>query len=215
MDYSWVVSNSEVINLVLQAIMVLIWVAYLQLFLFSYLRQRRPVVLINRSVGSSENARCFVSNMGAEPVHLTALVADLTIGDEVHRSFVTDRDELEKSGMSQPSEGTNQGPVAPGGFVDAGSFGEIVRRALSHIEDKDDENEVSRLSLMALCSSGYSSHIVAGARTFEIGMRDGARHFIPVEPTTLQYSSRRHQRSNYEILRKQLADERADLENPR
>ncbi len=211
MDMSWITGNYEIWNVALQAVMALIWIAYLQIFLFSYLRQRRPVVLINRSMGSSKNSRCFLANMGAEPIHLTAMIADVRIDGEMLRTFVTDREELRKDTLTSPSEGTNQGPVSSGKFIDAGSYGEIVERALNHLGRPDDFPKVTELCVTVLCSSGYSSDIIAGRRGFSVGEIDGELHFVPTNPTTEQLGSRREKRRNVRILEKQLADERARL----
>ncbi|PZX15732.1 hypothetical protein LX81_02364 [Palleronia aestuarii] len=207
----WVVENEAWIGIVLQAVMAVIWIAYLQVFVLGYIRQRRPLVLINRGAGVGTGAQCLVCNMGGEPIYLTSVIADLRIGDETFRAFVTDREEVDKTTLSRPSEGTNQGPIGSGEFVDIGSFDQILERALRHVGRDDEIDRVDRMDLTVLCGSGHSMLLVAGRRRFIVGWADGDRRFVPNMALTEQITRRRDRRRLREVLEKSLREEAGNL----
>ena len=64
--FEWISDNSETVNAVSSVAMLLVWIAYLQVFLISYRRQVRPKIVINRAAGSALNASCFVGNISSE-----------------------------------------------------------------------------------------------------------------------------------------------------
>ena len=71
----WISENSDLINAVSSAAMLLVWVAYLQVFLHSYRRQLRPKIVVNRAAGTALESSCFVSNMSSESIYtLNALL---------------------------------------------------------------------------------------------------------------------------------------------
>jgi len=208
---NWISENSEILSLALSALMALIWIVYLQIFAMGYLRQRRPIVLISRTAGTGDSARCFVSNMGAEPIYLTALIADVCIGDTLNRSFVTDRDELGADDIDSPGDATNQGPLSSGSYLDAGNFGTILKRALDHLDLSDHDEQVSELRLTVLCNSGHSNLLVAASRSFRVGWADGTRMFIPRRPQTDQASSYFRRLHYHRVLQQAIDDEAARL----
>lgn len=60
---NWVAQHSSALQVLLNGLMVLIWILYLQIFLTSFRRQRRSDVLITVGAGVGLAARCFVTNL--------------------------------------------------------------------------------------------------------------------------------------------------------
>ncbi|MGR3755770.1 MAG: hypothetical protein ACU0AT_00880 [Tranquillimonas sp.] len=182
---TWLSEHSAALQVVLSGAMTLIWLIYLQLILMGVLRQRHSMILINRSAGAGESARCFISNMGAEPVYLISVIADLECDGKAFAALVTDREEISADDLQTPAEATTQGLVESGGFVDIGSFGDLMWRALSHLDMPKDQ-PVERLTLTIAANSGHSALLVAGRRSFRVGWNDGARAFVPETVSTIQ-----------------------------
>lgn len=207
----WMSQNSAALQVVLSALTAVIWMVYLQLILSGMLRTRHSRILINRSAGLGEQARCFISNMGAEPIYLISVIADLEIDGEVRTALVTDREEMRREDLHTPSEATTQGPVASGGFVDIGSFGNVMWRAL-HRLDLPAETDVARLTLVVAANSGHSALIVAGRRSFCVGHGPEGRAFVPEQVSTEQIRSWWKRRRLRARLSWELEEEARDLD---
>ena len=87
--------------------MLLVWIAFLQVFVSSYRRQKRPNILIHRGAGSELEARCLISNMSAEPIYIESLIATVETVDGRWSCPVTEADE----GRSDLTLATRQGPM--------------------------------------------------------------------------------------------------------
>lgn len=80
--WNWIASNHQVISALANIAMLLVWIAYLQVFVSSYRRQKRSNILINRGAGSGLEARCLISNMSAEAIYIESLIATAETPEE-------------------------------------------------------------------------------------------------------------------------------------
>jgi hypothetical protein len=142
------------------------------------------MILIHRSVGDDEAARCFVSNMGAEPIYLVSLIADLDIEGERRSAVITDRGEWREE--NNPASATTQGPLASGNYLDVGSFKDLMDRADSTVPGASDKAE--RLVLTAVASYGYGAKLVAARREFALRIHNDRRVIHPTDIITQQLS---------------------------
>lgn len=109
----WVTSHTDMLGLIVNAAMLVVWVVYLSIFLFSYLRQRRPCILITQGAGAGLSAKCFISNLGLEPIYVLDVLLTLKTEDQQHLVNVTERSQLTDREQANPKEATNQGRSAP------------------------------------------------------------------------------------------------------
>ena len=93
--WDWIGSNASALNVGLNAAMLLIWLAYLQLFFVSFRRSNRTVIHIGMASESGEDARCLVTNMGSDTAYVLAVMVGLDDGDRTRLAPVTDRVEDE------------------------------------------------------------------------------------------------------------------------
>src|SRR5690554_2505690 len=107
----WLNAHSSGLQTLFSGAMVVIWIAYLQVFLISFQRQHRPDIMINMGAGVGLKARCFVSNLSLEPIYLFEVIVEVKTGSGTYRSSVTDRTELPDQQLRDPAEATNQGPL--------------------------------------------------------------------------------------------------------
>lgn len=63
--WSWLSSNSEAMNVILNGAMLFVWVAYFQLLYVTFRKQNQSNILINRGAGEDLDSRCIVANMSA------------------------------------------------------------------------------------------------------------------------------------------------------
>lgn len=124
--WNWIASNHQVISALANIVMLFVWIAYLQVFVSSYRRQKRSNILINRGAGSGLEARCLISNMSAEAIYIDSLIATVETTEGRWSCPVTELLE----GRSDLDLKTRQGPLQAGQFVDIGSFQSLIEPVL-------------------------------------------------------------------------------------
>ncbi|MCB5175230.1 hypothetical protein [Microvirga lenta] len=124
--WNWIANNHQVIGALANIAMLFVWIAYLQVFVSSYRRQKRSSIMINRGAGSGLEARCLISNMSAEAIYIESLIATVETKEGRWSCPVTELQE----GRSDLELATRQGPVQAGQFVDIGSFRSLIEPVL-------------------------------------------------------------------------------------
>ncbi|SFP81338.1 hypothetical protein [Tranquillimonas alkanivorans] len=188
----WIRQNYEIVQVAVGVVTVFVWVAYLQLLLISFRRQRRPMILINCGAGEGVRARCFISNLGMEPVYLL----DVTIRVETCEGFetaaITDRNPELEGEVSRPADATHQGPLETGNILDIGSFETLVERAIGDEEGVHWE-DVVRLELTAIIATAADNRLGGARRSFAIEEGDPYR-LVAESLTASQIRSRADRR---------------------
>lgn len=185
--WTWITENSGGLSAIANVAMLLVWVTYLHLLLMTFLRQRRPNLILNRGAGAGLEARCLVSNMSAEPIYIQSVLVTIRTAEDQHTLAVTDMETLEEQAGERRhlSELTRQGPLDSGGFMDLGSFEALAERAARESGIASDNDElVDRLEGVEICvigAYGPDTLLVAASREFRI---DKARNRILVPLTT-------------------------------
>lgn len=200
----WFLDNVVLIEVGVAVATMLIWAIYLQLLLLGFMRQRQSVVLINRGGTRDADARCIITNMGAEPVYLVDILAEIESDGRTWWAKVTEREELQGTDLQRPVDRTNQGPIPSGGFVDAGSFAEMLDRAKTRSDAPREPKHVDRLTLTVACTQGHASKLVGARRGFEVHDTGGRLLFRPQTVLTTQVRGGRLRKQLYRRLRRYL-----------
>jgi hypothetical protein len=213
---TWMTENLAIIQAVVALVTAVVWVVYLQLIVGSLRRQRRSMVLIGLGAGDGLKARCFVANMGGEPIYLQYLLAQREIDGQKIETWITDRDELSADDISQPSEATNQGPLCSGDFVDVGSVEEILWRIDHRLKRNPDPDTPVTLTLTVFAATGHSAQLAAARRSFRVGRRsaEGGALVVPLETETRQIRSWRFRKRLLTRLRRETDATLAEIEAP-
>jgi hypothetical protein len=124
--WNWIASNHQVIGALANIAMLFVWIAYLQVFVSSYRRQKRSSILINRGAGFGLEARCLISNMSAEAIYIESIIATAETAEGRWSLPVTELLE----GRSDLDLKTRQGPLQAGRFIDIGSFQKLMEPVL-------------------------------------------------------------------------------------
>ena len=186
--------NSELMQIGASLTTTLVWLVYLHVLLRGFRDQRRSSVLINRGGGEDLDARCLVSNMGAQPAYLLDVLACIETDDGADVSSVVDRRELRREELERATEMTGQGPLPSGGYVDIGSFKDIAKRADSDIRIEDMPQRT--VKLIAVAATNQASHIVAAGREFDLVPEGNS---ISVRPKSLEAKQLRSRRSRKQV----------------
>src|SRR5690606_5968835 len=123
----WIARHADFLALLVNAGMLVVWLTYLHVFLTGYRRQVRPKIIINRGGGAGLDARCFVSNMGSEPIYIEDILVTVEANEERWSASVIDVDGLDEGvASSDPKRLTHQGPLQSGGYMEIGRYGDLL-----------------------------------------------------------------------------------------
>ncbi|MEI4260550.1 hypothetical protein [Roseovarius sp. D0-M9] len=200
--WEWIAENSAGLNVVISVVTVFVWVGYFQLLFLSFRRQRRTRILINRGAGRGTDARCLISNMGAEPLYVISIIGTLEKGGTSMSAEISDLDSYEVGEVSKSSEATNQGPLESGEFMDIGKFSALMARCARALGESE-ENVSERfdgLKLTVIAAYGADDLSVGATRRFVLETRDGWTKLDPERISTRQLRARRERRELEKLL---------------
>jgi hypothetical protein len=184
----WITQNSDFVQVILNALMVVIWVFYLQIFLVGYRRQRRADILINLGSGAGRQSRFFVSNLSLEPVYLLDVLVELTTKDGSREADITERAETSGAQLNRPTEATNQGPLKSGEFIDIGNLDDLLERASMQLKDVDLQVTTS-LAITVVVHTSSTPDIAGARRSFRICGQGGEITILPTQVAATQIRS--------------------------
>ena len=133
---NWISEHHQVLSVLVNIGMLLVWIVYLQLFLSSYKRQTRPKILINVGAGRNLDGRCLLSNMSSEAIYIESLIATVETEQDKWVCPVTDAHEMTEEQGDQPGlrQKTVQGPLKQAEVMDVGSFRDLIHHVVQGAE---------------------------------------------------------------------------------
>lgn len=174
--WTFISQNNQTLNMLLNALMLVVWAFYLQLLFNENRRQKRPRILINRSAGHDLLANCVITNMSAEPIYLEAVVLTLRPGGGTNVCSLTDLETLAKEPDSDPRTVWFQGPLSSGEYLTLGSFRNLLREANGWSpgsgEDACDISWVKAFEMTVIATYGPDNAPVGTRRTFRREVND-------------------------------------------
>ncbi len=200
--WEWIAENSAGLNVVISVVTVFVWVGYFQLLFLSFRRQRRTRILINRGAGRGTDARCLISNMGAEPLYVISIIGTLEKGGTSMSAEISDLDSHEVGEVSKSSEATNQGPLESGEFMDIGKFSALMARCARALGESEEgvSERFDGLKLTVIAAYGADDLSVGATRRFVLETRDGWTKLDPERISTRQLRARRERRELEKLL---------------
>lgn len=184
----WFTGNLVLVQTVTGIVTAIIWLVYLQLLLSGVMRQRRCVLSINRGAGEGMEAHLLLTNLGYESIYVTDVLMTLHKSDgTTHDVNLTDREEFTREDLSDPLEGTLQGPLGHGEFKSLGRMNDILNRShqrtgLAELED------IERAVFVVI---GASQSIRGVRKTYRVITDDNSvRHLRPVKRESERLSGR-------------------------
>lgn len=198
--WDWLSSNSSVINLVTNTLMLFVWMGYLHLIFTSFRRSNRAVIHIGMAANDGQDARCIVSNMGADAVYILAIQVELVCDDEEFCTLVTDRVEDGGPLGGDFRERTNQGPLAGGEALDIGSFQNIGERAAHNTSANIAIDRCTSMEITVVVAAQQAHKLLGGHKRYDITRRDGILHFASEDVLTKQISSRKRRSQLRQVI---------------
>ncbi|WP_273692366.1 hypothetical protein [Ketogulonicigenium vulgare] len=189
----------------------MIWAIYLHIFVSSHQRHIKPMLVINRSEGRTLEARCLVTNMSPEPVHIQSVVVRLRAIDTTQVVYITDAEDIRRSkDQSGWQRMTRQGPLLPGTMVDMGSFGGILDYAAFVCSGEDSflysklAPQVEYVEISILGIYGSEDLLIGATRKFTPDRDNENIQLKAVEASTTQITRRRERKRLSRELAEQL-----------
>jgi hypothetical protein len=167
----WLTSHGGLVQAATSIVTAMVWVVYLQILVTGHRRQRRPEILISIGAGKGLSARCFVSNLGFEPIYINDVLLTLENGD-AQTANITDRSELSDDELRNPAEATNQGPLKSGDFLDIGSYRQLINRVRTFGSDQEMAGDLSQIMLTVVGITAAEANLIAAKRSFRVEWRE-------------------------------------------
>ena len=186
--------NSELLQVGLNALMLVVWAIYLHLLLMNFMRQRQSVILITRGASRGPSARCFVTNMGSEPIYLLAAFVFLESESSTYFAPVTEGSDIYREELNNPSRATNQGPLQSGEARDIGDFSTLERRAREQVSDDTVPEDASRFTIVVVAASGHAARLVGAYQRYTVTASGDERVYEPRHIVARQIGNLRRSR---------------------
>jgi len=194
---NWLSEYSDVVDVALNAAMLLVWIAYLQVFVSSYRRQRQANILISVGGGSGLDARCLVSNLSQGAIYVRSLLLDLTTAEGISSHSVTEIEDLEDwKGPTDLNLWTRQGPLDPGSVRDMGPFRAMLDHAIRAGHAPTEQaafsapNMIEEVRVTVIAHYGPEDLLVAAEQSYTLHHRNGSTWLSPQAVTSRQIRSR-------------------------
>ncbi|MFC4726912.1 hypothetical protein [Coralloluteibacterium thermophilus] len=181
--------HAPLISAAMAGVTALIWIVYLNVFLASYRRQRRPSILITSGAGRGMNAHCFVTNLGLEPVYLLDIILDITCPDGTRvRAIIPERNErwrdAQQVDVDDARGATNVGPLRSGEEKDIGRFRTLIDRACAENPDIRPDMALESLEITVVTVTTSRAELCAAARCYRVEQGDDGA--LRLRPTTIK-----------------------------
>ena len=174
--------HSELISMLSNVGVLLVWLVYAQLLYLNFSRQRKPKININQihgyELGSSV---CVISNLSQEPIQVECVLLVLLFSDH---SLVYNVTEKQRNDGSQSWDNihalTRQGALTSGSHVSLGRFCELLdhHSANEPCQMLSEENQIKAagdiqgIEMRAIADYGPDRHPVGASRRFKLEQND-------------------------------------------
>lgn len=180
---------APLVSALMAAATALIWIIYLNVFLSSYRRQRRPSILITSGAGRGMRTHCFVTNLGLEPIFLLDIILDLTQPDGTRvRAVIPERNERwsddDPLDTADARIATNVGPLRSGEEIDIGRFSTLIERACLENPQVRADMPVACLEVTVVAITAAGATLCGASRRYRVD--HDAEGAVRLRPTTVK-----------------------------
>lgn len=203
--WSWLSSNSDAMNVILNAAMLLVWLAYFQLLYVTFRKQNQSNILINRGAGEDLESRCIVANMSAGPIYVQAIKVELRAGERSFSRVVSDTQKLQQGQSARMAvEETAQGPLPQGDLIDIGTYSRLAEMVMETAGEDGpiSIDDVEELTVTVFAVYALHNDLVGATRSFRIDRQGSSASLVPTALMARQLSGwlyRRRVKAQYPL----------------
>jgi hypothetical protein len=203
----WLQENAELVSAMATVLMTIAWVTYAQFGIVTYIKQRKPRIVIDKTAENTINTRFVVVNLSELPIYISGILVVVRRGEEefVHkienyqRGTTDDGEELDQVEYAESQ--LRHGTLDVGQLFMMGSSKETLSWLLTDdAEDLEEPRgdrlrralwEVDEFEFRVVAMAGNDDRPVASSRRFGIehDEDDQEIQIKPLDDYTQQYSS--------------------------
>ncbi|WGT50416.1 hypothetical protein [Thioclava nitratireducens] len=154
----------------------------------NFRRERRSKLLLTRVAGGNERGHLMLGNMGAEPIFVKALLADLEVDGKTYHSIASDTGGFAPFSEAEPAQSI-KGPLKTAEYRDLGQISDLVSVALDFADIPGDAGRVQSVVFTVLAESSRDKMLIAGRLCFDVYHAGGRQRYLPQCLSTLQLRS--------------------------
>jgi hypothetical protein len=198
--WTWIQNNANALAAVANILMVLIWLAYLELFFRQYRRARRPYIEIQHGQGSEVSSVCLLVNMGKELFDVKSVIVEVTGNGKRASHQVSDYRRVSQEDQNVPQI-LRQGPLKSGELIVIGRFEDLVRGP-SHLPqgqaaERDTDvrfHTTESVEVRCVALHAASGRLIGASRRFCVQHRGKQPRIHPEGVYTRQLYAGRHRK---------------------
>lgn len=209
--WNWLTLNAQAVSSVSSIAMAIIWIVYLQIALTTYVRQRRPRIVLDQAHGHGPRSVFILINLSQEPIHISCILVAFNSGDDEEVFEITDFehsdvDPDESDRDSRWEESLKHGPLQAGEFLILGGVPvDLLKSRVMSGRDGDNGRDKSLEDRFNECGSFISNfeirvigvfstedRPVGASQKYMIELNDeNSLRILPASDRTRQLTSRR------------------------
>ena len=198
----WLLEHSPFLSFVASLLMLVVWIAYLQVFWMNYRRQLRANVVISRGAGAGLDSLCLVSNMSAEPIFIEGMIVFAEQGEQRWAKAVTNLSDIVED-AAHALRPAREGPLKSGEYITIGTFRDLVELA---DPEAPDPPRVEVIEIWIVADFSSENDLVFARRRFMLAARGRRTVLRPAELETRRINSARERRDVEEALQQHLEE---------
>jgi hypothetical protein len=210
-EMGWLQDNAELVSAMATVLMTIAWVTYAQFGILTYIKQRRPRIIIDQTADHSLNTRFVIVNLSELPIYISGIMVCVRRGEDetihkINRFQRTSSSDDEDDAGSQSAEDVEaqlrHGTLDVGQLFLIGSSKETLSWLLTDDDETVDQPfdqrlrgalaEIDDFEFRVVAMAGTEDHSVASARTFQIEYEEDEIRIVPANGSTRHYSSWRY-----------------------
>ena len=209
---NWITSNIQVVSAAINLVMLMVWLAYLHVFLSNFRRNTRSKIMISLSGDCGFKSTCLVTNMSSEAIYIQSIIIDLE-AQEGRRSYpITEIESFEK--WAEPSDlkiWSRQGPLGAGQARNIGTFEGMLAHAIQEenvsIEavERQMDGPLAALEIRVIAAYASEDLPVGAVRKFRVLRSERGPQLRAESSIATQIRSRRERRAIKELLNSEFA----------
>ncbi|MCF3974607.1 hypothetical protein [Paracoccus salsus] len=203
----WISQNATLVTATAQIVTASVWIVYLHILVRSIQRGRKTNILITRVAGNADRAHLIVGNMGAEPIFVSGVFADIEIDGETFEAVVGDNRIQSNREDADPVLQATEGPLDRARYRDLGAMSDILRGALNFLGKSEQIDRADCMTVTVVAESSQDSMLAAGQQSFRVHRKGDKRIFLPIRTRTHQIRGRRDRRHLLDRLQRRISME--------
>jgi hypothetical protein len=209
----WLKDHAELVSAMATVLMTIAWVTYAQFGIITYIRQRKPRIVIDQTADHSLNTRFVIVNLSELPVYISGIMICVRRGGQetfhkisrFQRTSTGDEEDAEEESPEDIESRLRHGTLAVGQLFLIGSSKETLSWLLEDGADDEDQPidsrlrntlaEVDEFEFRVVAMVGTEDKPVASSRQFQIEYEEDEIRVIPKDAATRHYSSWWHRKT--------------------